>query len=56
MTDALDVVAGLIETAPDLAPLRSCKPHDLAFAQPAQGTARDRSEHLEVPQQLIDRS
>jgi hypothetical protein len=54
--DALDLVPGLIETAPDLVPLRSGKPQDLALAQPAQGAARDRAEHVKVPQQLIDRS
>jgi hypothetical protein len=45
----------LVETAPDLVPLRRCEPHDLALAQPAQGAARDRSQHVEVPQQLIGR-
>jgi hypothetical protein len=47
---ALDVTTGLIEATPDLVPLRGCKPQHLALAQPAQGAARDRSEHVEIAQ------
>jgi len=48
-------VPGLIEAALDLVPLRGGEPQRLALTQSSQGTAGDRPDHVEVPQQGIAR-